>query len=140
MNYIIRNIDKKDLKSCEDLSKMPELIWASWSYFTKDFLEKYLIDDWTFLVVELDWKVIWYLLWEKLRAWWTIIWSIWIEKDYRWRWIWTKLLNIFEDNIKKDWYEWVYLVWRTESEELKSFYSKNWFSIWKNNTEYEKFF
>ena len=51
MNYIIRNVNKNDLLICEELSKMPELIWASWEYYTKEFLEKYLTSDWTFLVV-----------------------------------------------------------------------------------------
>ena len=120
---------------------MPELIWESWEYYTKDFLGRYIDwNDWYFLVVELENIVIWYLLWEKLKAKWSIVWSMWIQKEFRWKWIWSKLLKTFEKNIQDDWYEWTYLVWRTESEELRHFYSKNWFSVWKNNTEYEKFF
>lgn len=138
---IIREANINDLEKCEELSQMPELIWASEQYYTKDFLESYLENnEWCFLVVEIDNVIIWYLLWEKLKAKWSIIWSMWIEKEYRWKWIWSKLLKTFEKNIQDDWYEWTYLVWRTESEELKQFYSKNWFSVWKNNTEYEKFF
>lgn len=137
----IREANINDLEKCEELSQMPELIWASWEYYTKDFLERYLENnEWCFLVVELENIVIWYLLWEKLKAKWSIVWSMWIQKEYRWKGIWSKLLKTFEKNIQDDWYEWTYLVWRTESEELKHFYSKNWFSVWKNNTEYEKFF
>ncbi|MDD5212945.1 MAG: GNAT family N-acetyltransferase [Candidatus Gracilibacteria bacterium] len=137
----IREANINDLEKCEELSQMPELIWASGEYYTKDFLERYLENnEGCFLVVELENIVIGYLLGEKLKAKGSIVWSMGIQKEYRGKGIGSKLLKTFEKNIQDDGYEWTYLVGRTESEELKHFYSKNGFSVGKNNTEYEKFF
>ncbi len=71
---LIRNAIERDLKSLEELSKMDELIWASWEYYDVNFLKNYLSKEGSFLVFEEKDDVVWFLLWEKLQAKWSIIW------------------------------------------------------------------
>lgn len=135
---IIRNATIKDLSKCEELSEMPELLWVWWWHYDIDFLKNYISNDWYFLVWEQWQKIIWYLLWEKLKSQWSIIWSLWIDEKYRWKWFWTQLLKQFEKTVKINWWKWIYLVARANKEKLKQFYKKNGFTAWETNIEYAK--
>lgn len=137
---LIRDADFSDLKKCEELSKNPEVLWTNWDYYHEDFFKNYVLNDGYFLVLEENKEIIWYLLWEKLKAKWVIIWSFSIDEKFRWKWFWTQLLKKFEYNVKKDWCKWIYLVGRAGNEKLRNFYLKNNYIEGTKNIEFVKEF
>ena len=59
-----------------------------------------------------------------------ILWRIWVLEKYRKQWLWTKLINHWIDEIKKEWISIIYIP--SEINNI-DYYSKFWFTtIWKS--------
>lgn len=86
--------------------------------------------------VKENWKIIWIIQLAKIKKWfktkdWIIpkedcyfLWRIWILKDFRKKWYWSKLINYSIEKIKQEWIKLIYL-----SSEINKidYYSKFWF-------------
>lgn len=137
---IIRNAEKKDLLKCEELSNIPELQWASWWYYDVEFLERYFTDTCIFLVTEENEEVIWYILGEQVVGKWSIVWSISVDENHRWKWIGQKMVEEFQNILHQRGGEWMNLIWKADEPRLKHFYKKCGFDCGNNYIEYDKFF
>lgn len=87
--------------------------------------------------IKKNWKLVWIIQlakinkWQKTKDWITpkndcyFLWRIWVLKEYRNKWYWTKLINYSIKKIKQEWIKLIYL-----SSEINNinYYSKFWFN------------
>ena len=124
----IRACEESDIKQCEDLCNIPELLYPSGGHFSVGHLNQ-LLDDKYFLVAEEDKKIIGLIFGEKLKAGGSIVWAITVSREHRNKKIGSKLLKEFESNAKKDKCRWVVLYSTTKSKKAVEFYKKRNYDI-----------
>lgn len=124
----IRPCEKKDLKQCEDLCNIPELLYPNGGHFSVSHLNK-LLDDKYFLVAEEKDKIIGLIFGEKLKAGGFIVWVIVVGKEFRGKKIGKRLLREFEKNAKKDGCHWTVLYAATKNKKTLEFYKKHKYDI-----------
>ncbi len=133
----IRKYTKKDAKECsiliqktiklfnkEDLDKnstkrylnMYDINHKDWKHTEKEFNS----DNIFFVAIE-NKNIIWIIRWNKNK-----ITNLFVDKNYHKKWIWKKLLIIFEDNAKIQWSNFIKI---SSSTYAKKFYEKNWYKI-----------
>lgn len=124
----IRACKATDLKQCENLCNIPELLYPSGGNFSVSHL-KQLLNNKYFLVVEDDHKIIGAIFGEKLKAGGSIVWVIVVSKEYRNKKIGSKLLKEFEKNAKGDNCQWTVLYATTKTKKAVEFYKKHRYDI-----------
>lgn len=143
MEFEILSATKEDLKFCEELCKEKEVLWPGWWYYDIDAMECYLWED-CFLVAKYDNNVIWVIFWDQVKRQykkdiWFIVWTLNVNKNFRWKWIWSLLLKELEKRQKSRWISRIYLLTHKVNENAIKFYSKNWYTIGEDSVEVEKY-
>lgn len=135
-------IRKAKLKDCEEvyeLCRFPWLLNPSWEPPKKWWIEAFVKEKQIFFVWEDNWKAIWFILWE--RTTWDIfyLWMIAVKKEYQWRWIWWKLLDLAQIEAKKRWMKVVVAYSFPGCNAINNMLKSRNFECWNNYTEQVKF-
>jgi GNAT superfamily N-acetyltransferase len=107
--------------------KTPELELADWQYLTQHQLQPYLKDE-LFFVAECDSQIIGLIFWERLLWGMSIIWMLFVKESFRSKWVWSQLLQAFQEHAKNIWIEKVLLYGYADEPSTLQFYEKNWYT------------
>lgn len=94
---------KKTTEFEQTINKNISLDWVSEEYFKADIAKEILLSDYLYLIAEIEEREIWFISWciKEKNNWWTYkkisyIDHIFVEENFRWKWIWKKLFEEFE--------------------------------------------
>ena len=135
---IIRDALKKDLPECERIIQIPELKFCNNGYPNNYFLHNYLEKDY-FLVAEENNKIIGFILGEKLKSDYIIIWYLAVDKNHRGNGIGSRLLDEYEKRAKANGFKWAMLQSHLDSKKNMEFYQKKEYHRGKSFVDYAKF-
>lgn len=107
------------------------------------------------IVVEVDWDIKWFIRWwvprnidtlpEELYWFKNELYSFYMDLNYRWKWIWKKLLDYYKKIILENWVNKFFLWCLETNTKSRIFYHRNWWiNVWKriikfSNNEYYEF-
>ena len=135
----IRSAEKKDLKDCENLIRVPELTYGAGHYIDKEFMENYLDPD-LFLVGEINSEIIGLIISEKLKGKGIIIMYLVVKKEYQGKGFGRRLVAELEKRCKKTGINWAVLYAPAQNNETLKFYKKIGFIKGHNLYEFVKEF
>jgi len=99
------------------------------SHISKSQIKKKIQDKYILIVKEEEnsiWFLRFWLFWDEIP----IMNMLLIDKVYRWKWIWKKLVTYWENEMKKQWFSQV-ITSTQENENAQYFYRKIWYiDIW----------
>jgi len=107
--------------SIEDL----EYLIQSDSHISSSVIER-KIQDKLIIIIKLEEVCIWFIrfwfFWDEIP----IMNMLKVNKWMRWKWLWRKIVEFWENEMKQRWHEWI-LTSTQENEEAQYFYRKIWY-------------